>query len=63
MGADQFVFVTEKLEMVGLAGDEDKLPVRSPAACSSVPAWRCALVLEPQIILCDDAPDSGLHPV
>ena len=25
-GADQFVFIMEKLEMVGLAGDEDKFP-------------------------------------
>jgi len=31
--------VMEKLEMVGLANAESKLPARSPVACASAPGW------------------------
>ena len=31
--------VMEKLDLVGLGGDETKFPARSPAVCASVPGW------------------------
>ena len=43
--------VMEKVEMVGLLGAEDKLPGEISVVCASVPVWRDALVLDPEIIL------------
>jgi phospholipid/cholesterol/gamma-HCH transport system ATP-binding protein len=52
----------EKLEMVGLGGDEGKFPGEISGGMRKRASLARALVLEPQIILVDE-PDSGLDPV
>ncbi|GAA5108697.1 ABC transporter ATP-binding protein [Haloechinothrix salitolerans] len=52
----------EKLELVGLGGAEDKLPGEISGGMRKRAGLARALVLEPEIILCDE-PDSGLDPV
>lgn len=54
--------VLEKLEMTGLAGAEDKLPGEISGGMRKRAGLARALVLNPEIILCDE-PDSGLDPV
>lgn len=54
--------VMEKMEMVGLLGAERKLPGEISGGMRKRAGLARALVLEPQIILCDE-PDSGLDPV
>jgi phospholipid/cholesterol/gamma-HCH transport system ATP-binding protein len=54
--------VTEKLEMVGLAGTERKLPGEISGGMRKRAGLARALVLNPEIILFDE-PDSGLDPV
>ena len=52
----------EKMELVGLSGAEDKLPGELSGGMRKRAGLARALVLEPEIILCDE-PDSGLDPV
>ena len=54
--------VMEKMEMVGLIGAERKLPGEISGGMRKRAGLARALVLEPEIILCDE-PDSGLDPV
>jgi phospholipid/cholesterol/gamma-HCH transport system ATP-binding protein len=54
--------VLEKIELVGMIGAEHKLPGEISGGMRKRAGLARALVLEPQIILCDE-PDSGLDPV
>ena len=54
--------VMEKLNLVGLGGDERKFPGEISGGMRKRASLARALVMDPQIILCDE-PDSGLDPV
>ena len=54
--------VTERLEDVGLAGAEDRMPNEISGGMRKRAGFARALVLEPEIVMFDE-PDSGLDPV
>ena len=56
------LIVEDKMEMVGLAGQGGKLPGQISGGMRKRAGLARALVMDPQVILCDE-PDSGLDPV